>query len=157
MIHYLSGKLEKVGLDVVPAVDRLMEFYTVESTYLRMFLVLGGLGLLLGTVGMGILVGRNVMERRSELALLRAVGYTKRQVGAVVMAEHRFLLAAGLLTGAVAAALAILPSVMQPGTHVPHGLIALFLFGTGLLSMAWIWIATRLALRTPLIPALRDE
>lgn len=157
VIHYLSGKLEKVGLDVIPAVERLMEFYTVESTYLRMFLVLGGLGLLLGTAGMGILVGRNVMERRSELALLRAVGYTKRQVGVVVMAEHRFLLVAGLLTGAVAAALAILPAVTRPGTDVPFGLVTLFLFGTGILSMTWIWIATRLALRSPLVPALRDD
>jgi len=47
------------------------------------------------------------------------------------MAERHFLLAAGLLTGAVAAALAILPGVTRPEAHVPYGLITAFLFGTG--------------------------
>ena len=122
-----------------------------------MFMILRRMGLLLGTAGMGILVLRNVMERRSELALLRAVGYSKGQTGAVVIAEHVFLLAAGLLVGTLASALAIGPSVARPEINVPYGLLALFLFGTMALSLGWIWVATRLALRAPLIPALRNE
>jgi ABC-type antimicrobial peptide transport system permease subunit len=157
VIRYLSRKLEKVGLDVVPAVERLEQFYRVESTYLMMFLVLGGLGLLLGTAGLGILVLRNVLERRSELALLRAVGYTGRQARGVVLAEHRVLLGAGLVTGTIAAAIAVLPSAARPGVHVPWGLLAGFALGTLVLSLIWIGLATRLALRAPLVPALRDE
>ena len=37
-------KYERAGLDVVPSVERLMEFYAVETTYLALFLVLGALG-----------------------------------------------------------------------------------------------------------------
>ena len=106
-------------------VDRLKEFYVVESSYLRMFLVLGGLGLLLGSAGMGILVLRHVMERRGELALLRAVGYSTEQAARVVMAEHRFLVVSGLLAGTAASALAIGPSALQPQNHLPFGLLAL--------------------------------
>src|SRR5260221_4078272 len=119
-----------------------------------MFMVLGGLGLLLGTAGMGILVLRHVMERRGELALLRAVGYSKDQAASVVMAEHRFLLAAGVLTGCVASALAVGPSALQPQNHLPWLLLGGFLVGTTLLSLAWVRIATTLALRGPPLPAL---
>jgi len=155
--EYLSQRLGTRGFDPVPSVDRLKEFYVVESSYLRMFMVLGGLGLLLGSAGMGILVLRHVMERRGELALLRAVGYTKDQAAGVVMAEHRFLVFAGLAAGTLASALAIGPSALQPQNHLPFGLLAVFLLGTAALSLGWIWIATRFALRAALVPALRHE
>jgi ABC-type antimicrobial peptide transport system permease subunit len=157
VMSHLSQRLETAGFDLVPSVERLKEFYVVESSYLRMFMVLGGLGLLLGSAGMGILVLRHVMERRGELALLRAVGYTKDQAAGVVMAEHRFLLAAGLAAGTVASALAVGPSALQPQNHIPFPLLAGFLIGTAVLSLAWIRIATTLALRAPLVPALRHE
>jgi ABC-type antimicrobial peptide transport system permease subunit len=154
---YLTQRLEAAGLDWVPAVARLREFYVVESTYLAMFLVLGGLGVLLGSVGLGVLVLRTVMERRGELALLRAVGYSEGQTRGVVMAEHRFLVAVGLAAGLASAALAIAPSAARPEVHVPYGLLAAFLAGTAIISLAWIQIATGLALRGPVVPALRSE
>lgn len=155
--QYLNRRLDRVGLDVVPSVDRLREFYAVEATYLMMFVVLGGLGLLLGTAGMGVLVVRNVLERRHELALLRAVGYSAGQATGVVLAEHRFLLGAGLGIGTISAAIAIIPGVMQPGVDVPYGLLAAFVIGAAVLSLAWIRLAAYLALRSPLVPALRKE
>jgi ABC-type lipoprotein release transport system permease subunit len=157
LIAHLSKQLETFGFDGVRSVDRLREFYTVEGAYLGMFLVLGGLGLLLGTSGLGVLVLRSVMERRGELALLRAVGYAKADVSAVVGAEHRFLLAAGLGIGTLAAAVAVIPAALQPGVHVPFGLLLLFLLGTLALSLLWISLAARAALRGDLLPALRQE
>ena len=41
--HALTKRLARVGLDVSTSVSRMEEFYSVESTYLGMFLVLGGL------------------------------------------------------------------------------------------------------------------
>jgi putative ABC transport system permease protein len=154
---YLAEKLAGWGLEIVSPVDRLKEFYAVESAYLTLFLALGGLGLLLGSAGMGVLVLRHVLERRAELALLRAVGYTERQAGSVVMAEHLFLLAAGLAAGTAAAALAIAPAVARPEIHLPYGLLAVFLVGTAILSLLWIRLAASFALRSPLIGALRNE
>lgn len=154
---YLTRRLDRVGLDVVPSVDRLERYYVVESTYLTMFLVLGGLGLLLGTTGMGVLVLRNVLERRGELALLRAVGFSRRRAARVVVAEHRFLLLAGLGVGVAAAAVALVPTVTRPGVHVPFGWLGAFLAATALFSIAWIAIAARVALRAELVPALRDD
>jgi hypothetical protein len=155
--QYLSQRLETAGFDVVPSVERLREFYVVESSYLRLFMVLGGLGLLLGSAGMGILVLRHVIERRGELALLRAVGYTKDDAARVVMAEQRFLLLAGLALGTLASALAVAPTALLSRTSIPFGLLAAFLIGTAVLSLGWIRLAAGAALRAPLIPALRQE
>jgi ABC-type antimicrobial peptide transport system permease subunit len=157
LASFLSTRLGTRGFDAVPSVDRLKEFYVVESSYLRLFMVLGGLGLLLGSAGMGVLVLRHVLERRGELALLRAVGYTKEQAARVVMAEHRFLVLAGLATGTLASALAIAPAALGPQHHLPYGLLALFLVGTAVLSLGWIRVATALALGARLVPALRHE
>ena len=68
-----------------------------------MFQALGGLGLLLGTVGLGAVLLRNALERRRELALLRAVGYRQRHLSLMVLAENALLLALGLGTGVVCA------------------------------------------------------
>jgi ABC-type lipoprotein release transport system permease subunit len=157
LIAYLTERLQSVGLDLVRSVDRLKEFYAVESAYLMMFLVLGGMGLILGSAGMGVLVLRNVLERRGELALLRAVGYSERQAARVVMAEHRWLLLAGMGAGTAASALAMGPTLLRPGVQMPYALLAGFLVGTAAFSLGWIALAARAGLRAPMIPALRRE
>ena len=61
--------------------QRLAAFHRVENTYLSTFQSLGGLGLVLGTIGLAAVLLRNVLERRRELALLRAVGYRAGAAG----------------------------------------------------------------------------
>jgi hypothetical protein len=60
------------GADATPTAERLAGFHKVENTYLSTFQALGGLGLLLGTIGLATVLLRNLLERRRELALLRA-------------------------------------------------------------------------------------
>ncbi|SPE61413.1 conserved membrane hypothetical protein [Verrucomicrobia bacterium] len=83
----LSRALQDRGLEVVPAWRRLADFLEVENTYLAIFQALGGLGLLLGSVGLGLVVLRNVQERRGELALLQAVGFRKPALRRLVVSE----------------------------------------------------------------------
>src|SRR5690606_12229251 len=112
----LSRAFEDIGMELTPDVRRLAQFNAVQNTYLKTFQVLGGLGLLLGSAGLGIVVLRNVLERRGELALMSAVGFTRRMLARMVLAEHAALLLAGLLIGIVSAAVAILPSLLaRPG------------------------------------------
>ena len=73
----------------------------------------------MGVVGLAVVQLRSVLERRRELALLRAVGYDARRVSIIVMAEAVLLLAAGLLAGAVCAALAIAPAWLGRGGAMP--------------------------------------
>ena len=73
-----------------PRANGFAGFHRVENTYLSTFQMLGGLGLLLGTLGMAAVLLRNVLERRRELALLRAVGYNAGHLALMVIAENFF-------------------------------------------------------------------
>ena len=153
----LEDAFSDQGLDVTSTADRLAAFHRVENTYLSTFQMLGGMGLLLGTAGLGIVLLRNVLEMRRELALLQAVGFRTAHLAAMVVAGDTLLLAAGLGTGTVCAAVAVAPALAARGGNVATGSIALLLVAvlvTGLLaSLAAIGAVTR----SPLLPALKSE
>jgi ABC-type antimicrobial peptide transport system permease subunit len=153
----LEDSLSDYGFDVQSAPARLAAFHRVENSYLDTFRALGALGLLLGTVGLAAVVMRNVLERRRELALLRAVGYRPRDLAAMVLAENLFLLVVGLSTGAVCAAVAVAPVARVRGGHLPVMsvcvLLALVLAAGMLASLA----ATAAALRSGVLDGLGSE
>ena len=153
----LSRALRDRGLEVVPAWRRLADFQEVENTYIAIFQTLGGLGLLLGSLGLGVVVLRNVLERRSELALLQAVGFRRGELERLVLSEHWLLIALGLVIGIAAALLAVLPALLSPVAQPPWAIIVptLVLLASG--GLLWTWLATLAALRGGLLPALRNE
>ncbi|MBW1660505.1 MAG: ABC transporter permease, partial [Deltaproteobacteria bacterium] len=153
----LNRRFARIGMDAETTLSRIENFYSVESTYLRIFLALGGLGLLLGSIGMGLVVLRNVLERRSELALLVCTGFTRSRVVRMVIAEHAGLLAAGLLIGVAAGALGVWPSLRDPTRDIPFGHIAGLLALLLLLGLSWITLAAKSAVKGSLISALRNE
>jgi ABC-type lipoprotein release transport system permease subunit len=153
----LTSALADYGFVVQSTAARLASFHKVENTYLSTFRALGGLGLLLGTVGLAAVLMRNVLERRRELALLRAVGYRPRHLFTMVLAENVFLLLMGLATGAVCAALATAPAVFARGGHVPVASLAILLALVAATGIASSSMATAAALRSPLLDALKSE
>jgi putative ABC transport system permease protein len=153
----MSWALQDQGLDLIPASTRLAEFNTVQNTYLSIFLILGSFGLLLGSVGLGIVVWRNVKERQGELALLRAVGFTRKSIQAIILSEHITLLVAGIFYGILAALLATLPSLLTPGAEIPYLIILIILIIIGLNGTIWTYSAAYFATKKDLIPALRKE
>ena len=104
MQHALEDTLGDYGLATETTAARLAGFLAVQNTYLSAFQSLGGLGLLLGTVGLAAVQLRNVLERRGELALLRAAGFRRRTWPRLVVLENLLLLLAGLAVGMLAAA-----------------------------------------------------
>ena len=154
----IDDRLSDFGADAVPAAERLAEFHKVENTYLSTFQTLGGLGLLLGTVGLAAVLLRNVLERRRELALLGAVGYGRARLFVIVIAESALLLAGGLAIGTVCALVAVAPAVAERGGRLPTNagtwLMLFAVFGTGLVSSI---VATRAAIQSRLLDALRTE
>ena len=138
--------------------ERLAEFHRVENTYLSTFQTLGGLGLLVGTVGLAAVLLRNVLERQRELALLGAVGYGRLHIFTIVVAENLLLLAWGLAIGTVCAVMAIAPAVSERGGRLPATAAgALLLVAVSIAGLLSSVVATRVALRRPLVDALRSE
>ena len=153
----LSRGLEDAGLELTPTARRLAELNAVQNTYLSIFQALGGLGLLLGSAGLGVVVLRNVLERRSELALLRAVGFRKGALRWLVLAEHWGLVVLGLGCGVVAALAAVAPALRSPGASMPMVSLPLTLAAVLASALVWTWLAAAWALRSPLLSALRNE
>jgi len=153
----LSRALQDVGLELTPTTQRLAAFNAVQNTYLNTFQVLGGLGLLLGSAGLGVVVLRNVLERRGELGLLQAVGFRRRTLQWLVLSEHAGLLWLGLGVGMTAALAAVLPALLAPGAEVHYVALGVTLIGVLLCGLTWTWFATRFALRGELLKALRNE
>jgi hypothetical protein len=149
--------LQDRGLELTPAADRLNAYNAVQNTYLNTFQVLGALGLLLGSAGLGAVALRNILERRGELAVLRAVGFTPRALRWLVICEHGALQCLGLLLGVLAAGLALLPVLLSPGAQISSGPLALTLGLVLASGCVWTWAAARLALRGELLDALRNE
>jgi putative ABC transport system permease protein len=154
----IESTASDLGADAIPTAQRLAEFHAVENTYLSTFQTLGGLGLLVGTIGLAAVLLRNILERRRELALLRAVGYGRGDLFTLIAAENGVLLGWGLAVGALSAFVAIAPAALERGARLPVSaggwLLLLAVLAAGLLSSV---IATRAALRAPLIGALRAE
>ena len=153
----LSRRFDRYGLDAIPPVQRLREFYTVEATYLAIFLVLGGLGVAVGGMGMGIVILRNLFERRAELAMLRALGFRRDQVLRVLLAEHGYLLLAGLGIGGVAAGVSMLPAWIAANGNSNWGMqltvaLAIVLSYTGCMIAA-----VRIGSRASDVQDLRSE
>ena len=153
----LSAALRDFGLALIPATARLAQFSAVENTYLSIFQLLGGLGLILGSLGLGLVVLRNVLDRRGELAMLRAVGFDKVALKRMVFYEHGVLCLCGLACGVVAALVAVGPALSSPAAQVPYLSLAMIILAIGISGVVWIWMATAFALSGRLLEALRNE
>jgi ABC-type antimicrobial peptide transport system permease subunit len=153
----LSFGLKDFGLDLTPAAQRLAEFSAVENTYLSIFQLLGGFGLILGSAGLGLVVLRNVLDRRGELAMLRAVGFDKITLRKMIFHEHSSLMLGGLACGVIAALVAVGPALKSPGAQAASFSLVLTIGAIGISGMIWIWIAANFALSGEMLDALRNE
>jgi ABC-type antimicrobial peptide transport system permease subunit len=153
----LEKTLGDYGFDLTSAAARLASYRAVENTYLSTFQTLGGLGLLLGTLGLGIVLLRNVIERSGELATLRAFGFRRAILSLMLLWENGFLLLIGILIGTVSALIAVAPHLTTPGVQVPWSSLMMTLVSVFLVGIIASAIAVYFALRRPLLPALKHD
>ena len=154
---HLEDRLSDFGLDVSDTHQRWAAYHQVENTYLATFQALGSLGLLLGTVGLGAVLARNVLERRREIGLLRAVGYSPADVRGMVLSEGMALVTGGLLIGTGCAVVAILPALRDRAQSLPLaslGGLLIAVFVTGMIASLF---AIRLTSATSVVEAIKSE
>ena len=153
----LEDRLTDAGLVVIDPAERLRSYQAVENTYLSTFQALGALGLVLGTLGLGAVVIRNILERRRETALLTAVGYGRSSLRLLVAGEVGLIIAAGVVVGAVAALIAVQPAVARQGGGLPLTVIAGVVVAVAASGLLATLIATAVAARLPLLESLKAE
>jgi ABC-type antimicrobial peptide transport system permease subunit len=145
------------GLSCASASKILSALLAVQNTYLSAFQVLGALGLVLGTLGLGVSQLRGAMERRAELAAMRAMGFSKPRLIWALAMENGWQLLRGIGVGLVAALLAAAPvlwSGQSTGALVSPLLMLCWVIMLGLLFCVG---AAVLAVRQPLLASLRSD
>jgi len=153
----LESDLSDYGFDVAASIGRLNSYLAVQNTYLYTFQMLGGFGLILGTIGLAAVMLRNVWERRGELALFRALGFSRSSIGWLVLVENLALLTAGTAAGVLSALVAIAPHIASRASAIPWCTLALLLLGVLMTGTVTGLLAVIPTLRAPLISSLRSE
>ncbi|MDF1657821.1 MAG: FtsX-like permease family protein [Verrucomicrobiales bacterium] len=154
---HMTRMFGDLGLEMRPASDRLNEFNAVQNTYLSIFSTLGGLGIFLGTLGLAVIVGRNVLERRGQLGVMQAMGFSRDRLSGMVLSEHWFLHVSGVILGLIAAIIAILPQLSKGASSLPWGLL-IGINGAVLIGgLIFCLMAARSVVKGNLMEAIREE
>ncbi len=153
----LRSALGEMGLQVRTTREVLNRYITVQNTYLTMFLALGGLGLLLGTVGIVAVILRSAFERRAEFALMRATGFTRANLARLVLVENAGLLVAGMVAGTLTALISVAPHLESAQANVNWSALVAVLAAILVVGLAACLVGARATARGDLIEALRTE
>ena len=145
------------GLEFRESRERLGELQTVENTYLSIFQGLGGLGMLIGTCGLGLVVARNLVERSQESALFEALGYPMKIIRKSALFEHLQLAIWGITIGSASAILGIAPALFGGVADKPEVGFLWFFLALTLLAFIWVFLAVFLTLRKSQLHLLRNE
>ena len=157
LVNHLEDRLYQHGLEFRESRERLAELQTVENTYLSIFQGLGGLGMLIGTCGLGLVVARNLVERSQESALFEALGYPIKKIRKSALSEHLQLAIWGITIGSASAILGIAPALFGGVTEQPGGGFLWFFLALTLLAFIWVYLAVFLTLRKSQLHLLRNE
>ena len=153
----LRAAFRNYGLEITPAKERLLLFYQIENTYLNIFLMLGALGLLIGTIGLGVLIFRSIFEKKAQYALLEAIGFRKQKIRRMILRENMLIVLLSLIIGLIPSILSALPSLLSSlYSSLIYWCLAIFII---VLLSAWLWVflANRLAMKGSLYESLRNE
>lgn len=115
----LSRGLQRYGSHLELSHHRLASFNQVQNTYLAIFAMLGGIGLILGCGGLIILINRNLLDRRRELSFMRICGFSPAELRRMIFVEHGILFALAMGCGLVSAAIAVIPVATSATGDIP--------------------------------------
>ena len=119
----------------------------MENTYLSMFQFLGGLGVILGTVGLLVVIMRNLWERREEHSILIAVGYSVVHLRELAWKENLSLVIWGLSIGCCAGLFGVLPAMWSGSGNFSWGDVLIFGITLLFMSAFFVSLAIRLGLK----------
>ena len=157
VLNHLKDRLFNYGPETQSIQERLNRLKAVENTYLSIFQFLGGLGVILGTVGLLIVIMRNLWERREEYSILSAVGYSVVHLRELAWKENLSLVIWGLSIGCGAGLLGVLPAMWSGSGNFSLGGVLVFGITLLFLSAFFVSLAIRIGLKQGNIKLLSRE
>lgn len=153
----LYAAFRNQGIEVQNAAERLAMFNSVTNTYLDIFLALGGLALILGTIGIAIIIIRNINNLQSTFAAMQAYGVERKQIFRIIFTENIMILIIGVFTGLLAGIVSGIPALQSMQTELPIGLMLGLLAIITINGLFWIYLTSRIGLKQEILPSLRNE
>ena len=96
------------GLETIDAAVTIEDLQAAQRSFFNLVLAFMTLGLVVGTAALGVISARAVVERRHEIGVMRAIGYSWGMVQMNFLAESSFIAVLGIGVGL---ALGLLTSV----------------------------------------------
>lgn len=152
----LTDRLSEFGAHFETSAEKLSSFFVVTNTYLSVFTILGGIGIILGVAGLGFVLIRNFNQRRRDFGLMMASGFQLESIRRIVFTEQSFILVAGTLTGLISALIATRPSVIQ-GSGIPWSTILVMVILILLSGFTALMLSVRSITKESLTGILRKE
>jgi ABC-type antimicrobial peptide transport system permease subunit len=100
----LEASLSAYGFSARPVGELVSEFVAIDLAYVSMLQAMLASGLIIGTVGFSAKVGRETLERRYELGVMRALGFRRGTLAALALWENMLIFLLGFLLALAAAA-----------------------------------------------------
>ncbi|MPZ48814.1 MAG: FtsX-like permease family protein [Dehalococcoidia bacterium] len=159
----IESSLLETGAQAESLRQVLNDQNAVQSGFFYLLQGFMGLGLVVGVAAVGVIAFRTVVERRQQIGMLRAIGYTRGMVGLTFLLESAFIAFAGVACGIVFALILARQLITDEfanqgiGFSVPWeqiAIIAFLAFGSALLMTL---IPSRQASSIPIAEALRYE
>jgi putative ABC transport system permease protein len=99
MAKRIESALVTTGAQADSIKDRVEEQQTTFNSFFYLIQGFMGMGLLVGTAAVGVIAFRSVVERRRQIGMLRAIGYTRGTVAISFIMESSFIALLGIATG----------------------------------------------------------
>ena len=179
-IHYLKLVEGADAREVAQAIERTLLPQGVQADSLRKvvddyqaqsrgftYLLQGfmGIGLFVGIAAVGVIAFRTVVERRQQIGMLRAIGYTRRAIALSFLMESSFTTLLGISSG-IALGLLLAKQLVStdefvsggvPSFYIPWLQITVIAGFAFLASLIMTIIPSRQASSIPIAEALRYE
>jgi putative ABC transport system permease protein len=165
----VAREIERTLLKNGTEAESMREFIEEQQALSRGFLYLiqgfMGLGLFVGIAAVGVIAFRTVVERRQQIGMLRAIGYTRRAVALSFLMESSFVTLLGIASG-IGLGLLLAQQLVQTDDFVPGGVDSFYIpwVQIGVIgslafaaSLLMTLIPSRQASGVPIAEALRYE
>jgi len=99
MAKAIESALVTTGAQAESMKDMIEEQQATSRSFFYLIQGFMGMGLLVGTAAVGVIAFRSVVERRQQIGMLRAIGYTRGSVALTFILESSFVALLGIATG----------------------------------------------------------
>jgi putative ABC transport system permease protein len=160
----IEASLLETGAQAESLREIMREFTAVQVGFFRLIQGFMGLGLVVGVAAVGVIAFRTVVERRQQIGMLRAIGYTRGMVGLTFLIESIFIAFMGVLSGVVFALILAWQLITEEFSasgdvafSVPWLQLLIIVGGAFGFALLMTLLPARQAARIPIAQALRYE